>query len=181
MWYKSRILKYLRKIKFECCPISKRGLRNHFTLHDIDVVSMGVHFRIARGARVSWFPSNDLADTSPLHYIHSIYRRWVVYRWADTTSRKPPFSTRGRLPWTCAGKNSSSSATHLVSSKIGLSRFPWGLNRSFSFLNTVQSDRELWCPFLIKFLLGFRTDKKSSWGISTDQWGPKWSPSWEFF
>lgn len=48
------------------------------SLENVGVVSMGVHFRIARGARVSWFPSNDLANTSSLHFILSIYRRWVV-------------------------------------------------------------------------------------------------------
>lgn len=103
----------------------------NFSLENVDV-SMGVHFRIARGARVSWFPSNDLANTSSLHFIRSIYRRWVVGRSVAGLGGEPSLSTGGGLPRTCASEYPASSATHLVSSEMGFSIFPWGLNRSLS-------------------------------------------------
>lgn len=125
-----------------------------FSLHKVDVVSMGVHFRIARGARVSWFPSNDLAYTSSLHFIHSIYRRWVVYRSVARPGRNPALATRRGLPRTGASVYSASSATHLVSSEMGFSIFPLGLNRSFSRL-VLPGRIEYFCIHFYKILIGF--------------------------
>lgn len=52
--------------------------------------------------------------------------------WSSVAGGEPSLSTGGGLPRTGASEYPASSATHLVSSEMGFSIFPWGLNRSLS-------------------------------------------------